>query len=85
MNYSYDELDQLTGVSRPTATQTDTPTPTATATGGATVTATPTATTTPYSDTFAYDDYGRLSLKGGSNYLYDPQHLHAVQSVLGWV
>ncbi|MBN1315656.1 MAG: hypothetical protein JXA42_09320, partial [Anaerolineales bacterium] len=79
-----------------TATPTATPTPTVTAsptemstatstsTPTATDTATPTATTTPYSDTFAYDDYGRLSVKGGSNYLYDPNHPHAVQSALGW-
>ena len=31
-----------------------------------------------------YDAYGKLSLKGESNYLYDPQHPHAVQSALGW-
>jgi len=46
---------------------------------------TATSTPTAYSDTFDYDIYGRLSLKGGSNYSYDPQHPHAVHSALGWV
>jgi hypothetical protein len=71
-----------TSTSTPTKTATGAATPTSTATQ--TVTATPTATPTPYSDTFAYDDYGRLSAKGGSSYLYDPNHPHAVQSALGW-
>ena len=73
-----------TSTSTPTNTATGAATPTATPSATATTTQTPTATTTPYSDNFAYDNYGRLSLKGESNYLCDSDHPHAVQSALGW-
>jgi hypothetical protein len=41
----------------------------------------PTATATPtsadYSDSYEYDDFGRLSEKGGSTYTYGTSHPHA--------
>jgi RHS repeat-associated protein len=71
-----------TPTSTPTATSTPTPTATVTATPTATATAIPTPAT--YSDSYVYDDDGRLSQKGGSTYTYDTSHPHAAIQAHGW-
>ena len=45
-----------------------------------------TALPTPayYSDSYVYDEYGRLAEKGGSTYTYSTTHPHAASQAHGW-